>query len=289
MSESFERHFAKKEEKKSPEKIKEEKGLALAREIKEIEEKIKKEGETIEDYQRKIELLNKIEALYETKERGHESEVKTIVANLEKALEQGADKYYVAMGLVGVGTKESMELREKLLEQGKEYYVAYGLAGVGTEEAMELREKLLEQGADKNSVALSLAGVGTKEAMELREKLLEPGGADWNSVALSLAGVGTEEAMELRERLLKKGSSKDYIAWGLAGVGTKEAMELREKLLEQGAFKKFVAQGLAGVNTESAEEFRRKYFSDEPILIAKSYSTSWTIYDGVICRYGYEE
>ena len=38
MPESFEKHFAKKEEEKSPEKIKEEKGLALAREIKEIEE-----------------------------------------------------------------------------------------------------------------------------------------------------------------------------------------------------------------------------------------------------------
>jgi len=66
-------------------------------------------------------------------------------------------------------------------------------------------------------------------------------------------------------------------------------MKLRERLLKQGAEKNSVAQSLAGVNTESAEEFRRKYFSDEPILIAKSYSTSWTIYDGVICRYGYEE
>ena len=262
MSESFERHFAKKEEKKSPEKIKEEKGLALAREIKEIEEKIKKEGETIEDYQRKIELLNKIEALYEneTEERDYESEVKTIVANLEKALEQGAEKNSVAWSLAGIGTKESMELREKLLEQEADKdYVAMGLTGVGTKESMELREKLLKQGANKDDIVLSLVGVGTKEAMELREKLL------------------------------KQGANKDDVVLSLAGVGTKESMELREKLLEQGASKKYVALGLAGVNTESAEEFRRKYFSDEPDLIAKSYSTSWTIYDGVICRYGYEE
>jgi hypothetical protein len=66
-------------------------------------------------------------------------------------------------------------------------------------------------------------------------------------------------------------------------------MELREKLLEQGASKKYVALGLAGVNTESAEEFRRKHFSDEPNLMAKSYSTNWVVYDGIICRYGYEE
>ena len=66
-------------------------------------------------------------------------------------------------------------------------------------------------------------------------------------------------------------------------------MELREKLLKQGADKESVAQSLAGVNTESAEEFRRKHFNNEPNLMAESYSTSWTIYDGVICRYGYEE
>jgi hypothetical protein len=60
-------------------------------------------------------------------------------------------------------------------------------------------------------------------------------------------------------------------------------------LLKQGADKESVAQSLAGVNTESAEEFRRKYFSDEPDLIAKSYSTGWTVHDGVICRYSYEK
>jgi hypothetical protein len=46
---------------------------------------------------------------------------------------------------------------------------------------------------------------------------------------------------------------------------------------------------LAGVNTEEAEEFRRKHFADNPTLIAESYSTGWTLYNGIICRYGYEE
>jgi len=62
-----------------------------------------------------------------------------------------------------------------------------------------------------------------------------------------------------------------------------------EKVLEQGASKNHVAWSLAGVNTESAEEFRRKHFSDKPSLMAASYSTDSTTYNGIICHYGYEE
>jgi len=69
MPKSFEQHFAQKEEKsKSPEQIKEEKALELAREIKEIKERMEKEGKTAEGYQRIIELTQKIEELYEEKE-----------------------------------------------------------------------------------------------------------------------------------------------------------------------------------------------------------------------------
>jgi hypothetical protein len=205
MPESFEKHFAKKPEEPkspSPEKTREEKALELARQIMTIMRKPPEE-KTIEDYQRIIELAKQIEALYEEKERDYEAEVKIIVANLEQALKQGANK---------------------------------------------------------------------------------------NSVAEGLAGVGTPEAMALRKRLIKEGASKDSVARGLAGVGTPEAMALRERLIKEGATKDYyVAQGLAGVNTEEAEEFRKKYFADNPTLIAKSYSTGWPAYDGVICRYGYEK
>ena len=67
MPEAFETHFAQKEE-ESPEKIKEKKGLELAREIKKIKKRMEKEGKTIEGYQRIIELIQEIEELYEEKE-----------------------------------------------------------------------------------------------------------------------------------------------------------------------------------------------------------------------------
>ena len=218
MLESFEKHFAQKKEtlrpfgnaqgkqaqgkEKSPEEIKEEKGLKLAEEIKEIKQKMGKEGKTVEGYEKIIELTQKIKEIYEEKERNYETEVKTIVANLEKALAEGASK---------------------------------------------------------------------------------------DDVARSLAGVGTKESMAFRERLIKEGASKDYVAWGLAGVGTEQAMELRERLIKEGTYKDYVARSLAGVNTKEAEEFRRKHFGDNSNLIARSYSTGWTIYDGVICCYGYEK
>ena len=143
MPESFEQHFPKQPEgPKSPEKIKEEEGLALVREIKEIQKRMEKEGKTIEGYQRITKLAQEIKKLYEGKERDFEAEVKTIVANLEKALKEGVDKNYVARGLAGVGTKEAMELRERLLKEGaNKDYVAWSLAGVNTEEAEEFRRK----------------------------------------------------------------------------------------------------------------------------------------------------
>jgi phosphoribosyl-AMP cyclohydrolase len=66
MSESFEQHFAQTPKKpKSPEEIKEEKALKLVEEIKKIEERMKKEGETPEGYQRMTELLRQIQEMYE--------------------------------------------------------------------------------------------------------------------------------------------------------------------------------------------------------------------------------
>ena len=114
MPETFEKHFAKKEEEpKSPEKIKEEQALKLAKEIKEMEEKMKTEGKTIAGYEKIIELTKKIKEIFEEEERGYEAEAKRIVTNLEKALEEGAKKNYVAVGLAGVNTEEAEKFRRK--------------------------------------------------------------------------------------------------------------------------------------------------------------------------------
>ena len=64
-------------------------------------------------------------------------------------------------------------------------------------------------------------------------------------------------------------------------------MALRERLLKEEADKNDVAQGLAGVNTKEAFDFRTKYF-DNPTTQAKSFSTDWSVINGVVCRYGYE-
>ena len=90
------------------------------------------------------------------------------------------------------------------------------------------------------------------------------------------------------ERLLKKGADKDSVARGLAGVGTPEAMALRERLLEEGANKSDVALGLTGVNNEEAFVFREKFFSKDLTNFTKSFTTDWSVLDGVVCRYGYE-
>ncbi len=262
-------------------------------------------AETKEDYEQLTKLFKQLEGLYRA---GEISDSETIITTaLEQALKEGADKNnvdmgldgvdtpefialrnYVAHGLAGVGTPESMALRERLLKEGvDESYVALGLAGVGTPESMTLRDRLLKEGADKGNVAKGLAGVGTPESMALRERLLKEG-ADRGSVAWGLAGVSTPESMALRERLLKEGAGKGYVAYGLAGVSNPESMALRERLLKEGIDKDYVARGLAGVITKEAQEFREKYFGDNPTLLAKSYSTGWTDYDGIICRYGYE-
>ena len=76
MPEFFEKYFTQKEKEKSPEEIKEEKALALAEEIKEIKERMEKEGETLEGYQKIIELAHKIEKLYKKEIIGWEKEGK---------------------------------------------------------------------------------------------------------------------------------------------------------------------------------------------------------------------
>jgi len=84
MPESFEKYFTQKEEEKSPEEIKEKKALALAEEIKEIKERMEKEGETLEGYQRIIELSKKIKEMYEEKREFISERAKGIYQSLKE-------------------------------------------------------------------------------------------------------------------------------------------------------------------------------------------------------------
>ena len=70
MPKSFEQHFAQKEENTNLSQ-KERKNLKLKEKIEEMEDivtRMEKEGKTAEGYQRIIELIQKIEELYEEKE-----------------------------------------------------------------------------------------------------------------------------------------------------------------------------------------------------------------------------
>lgn len=134
-------------------------------------------------------------------------------------------------------------------------------------------------------------GYEKKPAAELitaeLERLLQAG-ADPNFVTRSLAGVGTPESLDLRERLLKAGADPNAVALSFVGVGKPESIEWRKRLLKAGADKDTVARSLAGVTSEAGFEFRKKFFGDDPTLAARSFSTNSVIFDGVVCRYGYE-
>jgi len=87
MPKSFEQHFAKQsEEEKSPEQIKKEKGLALAQEIKEIQERMEKEGKTIEGYKRITEIIKQITKIFESssKETFMRGEILDFLLEMEK-------------------------------------------------------------------------------------------------------------------------------------------------------------------------------------------------------------
>ena len=87
MSESFEQYFAQTPKKpKSPEQIKEERALKWAEEIKKIKERMKKEGETPEGYQRMTELLKKITKIFESssEETFERGEIINLLLEMEK-------------------------------------------------------------------------------------------------------------------------------------------------------------------------------------------------------------
>ena len=187
-----------------------------------------------------------------------------------------------------------LEGKEKSLEQIKEER-SLKLA----EEIMAIKKEMEKEETIEGykriiELARQIKELNEKEKIEVKiivenlKELLEKGAIE-GSVVLGLTGIGTPEAMAMRERLIEEGANKDYVAQGLAGIGTPEAMAMREGFMKERVNKDYVAQSLAGVNTKEAEEFRKKYFGDDPTLFAKSYSAESTIYNGIICRYGYEK
>lgn len=182
---------------------------------------------------------------------------------VESLWQQGARPEYVAKALVGVGNKKAMRLREQLIELGYVEAVLIGLINVGTPESMAMREDLLVKFGSKDIkksikiwVMNSLAGVVTPEAMKLRKKLLIDG-VNGIFALHSLCGVAIPEAMPMRDDLLRAGEPPETVAESLAGVGTPESMRMRETLLRDASLES-VAVGLAGVGTPEAMDLRRR-------------------------------
>ena len=125
MPKSFEQHFAqrKKEEEKSPEEIKEEKALVLVEEMKKIQERMEKEGETIEGYQRITELAKEIEKLYEKEIIGWKKEGKLTEKDVLAEYKAGGNVYAANFSPEGdkvVIGSESMMRVISLKEKDKE-------------------------------------------------------------------------------------------------------------------------------------------------------------------------
>ncbi|MDD5013252.1 MAG: hypothetical protein PHD93_02535 [Candidatus Pacebacteria bacterium] len=91
-----------------------------------------KNDKTERDYDKMIEINNKIEGIYEKKEALDEFDKKSL-KYMEKLLKEGADKDFIALGLAGIDTPQAWEMREKLLQEGaSKGYIALGLAGDDT-------------------------------------------------------------------------------------------------------------------------------------------------------------
>ncbi|MDD5753114.1 MAG: hypothetical protein PHI45_03495, partial [Candidatus Pacebacteria bacterium] len=89
-----------------------------------------KNDKTERDYDKMIEINNKIEGIYEKKEALDEFDKKSL-KYMEKLLKEGASKGSIAQGLAGIDTPQAWEMREKLLQEGVDKrYIALGLAGI---------------------------------------------------------------------------------------------------------------------------------------------------------------
>lgn len=195
----------------------------------------------------------------------------------------------IARSLIGVGTPESMEMREELLRCGiNPLDIINSLTGIATSEAMMLREKILKNGLDIIATQES-AGLIDKEMVDSRKQQFEQGNVLWE-VAESLAGVDTPESMKMREELHQKGSFspphiRGAILNGLACVSSPESMELRQTLADEAYNElgydsilrtnrelvelKECILSLLGVDTPEAMDMRRK------LLVVGGYN--WSI------------
>ena len=188
----------------------------------------------------------------------------------EELAKKGAKTISIVYSFTGVSTPESMEMREKLIEEESYYIVAKSLFG-DRPEFMKMRETLAEKMREEfgflneDSIANMLAsftGLCTPESMKMRKEWME-----WvQKESIGVNWVGEEMAMSL------------------AGIGTSESMEIREELMKKGADNHLIARSLGGAVTEEAEAFRKKHLV-RPDLIAKSYATGNPITDSIVCHY----
>ncbi len=195
----------------------------------------------------------------------------------------------IAQSLIGVGTPESIDMRENLLQCGiNPLDIINSLTGIATSEAMALRERILKNSLDIISMQESFGLINT-EQVESRKQQIEQGNILWE-IAESLAGVDSPESLKMREDLYQKGALakaqiRNAILNGLACVSSPESMELRQTLVddaydelghdsiirtnrEEFELKEYMVS-LLGVDTPEAMDMRRK------LLVVGGYN--WSI------------
>ena len=189
MRETFKQHFANTPEQKSPEQIKEEKALELAKEIEKIQERMEKEGKTIEGYQRIIELVQEIEEMYKEKREFISEKAKEIYQSLKKTLlwdeetqqwnwrmdrEGGLEdsRRYSGVQLLGV----LAEAVAGNLEEAKEIYQSLKETPLWDKEKKQWNEYMNKEGELKDSDRYSrnqLLGVLAEAVDEKGEEFVE--------------------------------------------------------------------------------------------------------------------
>jgi len=170
MPESLEKYFTQKkeEEEKSPEEIKEEKALLLAEEIKKIKERMEKEGETLEGYQRIIELSKKIKEMYEEKREFISERAKGIYQSLKETSlwDEGKKQWNGSMDKEGELKNSNRNSKAQLLgvlaeavagnlEKAKEIYQSLKETPLWDKEKKQWNGSMYKEGELENSSRFS--------------------------------------------------------------------------------------------------------------------------------------
>lgn len=177
----------------------------------------------------------------------------------------------LAQSFSGTRSIGSFRQRNKLLQVAKSDvlilgYLAEGIIGIGTPESIEFRRSLMEKGARIKDITNSLRQANTKEAMDFRHELLQ-NNPDPEIEALiieSLAGVDNKEAHDFRRARINSPYSHAVIK-SMYGTGSQESMEIRAILL--GPKKEYlrpVGESLQSVYTDASFAFREAYYRDSP-------------------------